>query len=133
SRGNETPRETLRAIGLSVDVRFRIASHVTRRCDDADTEACVIARPPRSRGTSLGRCEGPVFNALIVEADAATSPVIHEALADAGCVDIETMAIDEALAVVGEGSARPDLIVLRLEAPLLARLRRLARARRDLP
>jgi two-component system chemotaxis family response regulator WspR len=74
-----------------------------------------------------------VFRALIVDDDAASSADVRTALADAGCVDIETAGYDEALALLDAGAASLDLAVLNLVGADLQRFQRLARIVRELP
>lgn len=73
-----------------------------------------------------------MFKALIIDPESARSTDVCDALADAGCVDIETTSYDEALALV-QGGDVPDIAVLDLTGSDLQRVERLARSGRDLP
>lgn len=72
-----------------------------------------------------------MFKAFIVEADEASRSVIHGALADAGCVDLEELSLDDAIDKLTAGAV-PDLVVLCLGSQL-ARLHRMSKAQRDVP
>jgi diguanylate cyclase (GGDEF)-like protein len=75
-----------------------------------------------------------LFKAVIIESEQATAPLIHEALADAGCVDIEALSINAAVKLVTDRAIHlPDLIVMHVDGKQLPRLHDLARAGRDLP
>lgn len=74
-----------------------------------------------------------MFRALIVDDDPSSSADVQNALADAGCVDIETAGYDDALTLLGRASGSPDVAVLNLVGTDLQRLQRLARIVRDLP
>jgi diguanylate cyclase (GGDEF)-like protein len=74
-----------------------------------------------------------VFKAFIVEDDATNSSDVRDALADAGCVDIESVALDEAIAMAAAGVRLPDLAVVNVSGPDLPRLHRFARSVRELP
>lgn len=85
----------------------------------------------------MARCldsSAAVFKALLVEDDTATAQVVHDVLADAGCVEIETVSIDEAIDLITtRRTCLPDLVVVHVANPNVPRLHRLARADRDLP
>ncbi|MDQ3339711.1 MAG: diguanylate cyclase [Myxococcota bacterium] len=76
-----------------------------------------------------------MFKAVIIESASlrATSEV-HEALADAGCVDIEALSIDAAVQLVTQRpSDLPDVVVMHVDSKAMPRLHDLARSDRDLP
>lgn len=73
-----------------------------------------------------------VFKALIVDHDSAGSAAVCDALADAGCVDIETASYDEALTLL-QGGGLPDIAVLDLTSSDLQRVQRFARSASELP
>ena len=75
---------------------------------------------------------GAVFKALIVDGDTGTMDV-RSALADAGCVDVETASYEDAITIVGAETGRPDLAVLHQVGNDLQRVQRLARIARELP
>ncbi|MDB4962746.1 MAG: putative response regulator [Myxococcales bacterium] len=76
-----------------------------------------------------------MFKALIVDDDATSSADVRTALADAGCVDIETAGYDQAVQLLDAGAATGafDVAVLNLVGADLQRLQRLARIVRELP
>lgn len=74
-----------------------------------------------------------MFKAVIIESEQATSEVVHEALADAGCVDIEALSIDAAVELVTHRTNLPDVLVMYVDGKAMPRLHDLARADRDLP
>jgi len=74
-----------------------------------------------------------VFRAFYVESDQETAAIVHEALADAGCVDIEAVTLDEAFDLVAARTNLPDVIVIHVDGTHLPRLHRLARIDRELP
>src|SRR5215207_5990417 len=60
--------------------------------------------------------------------------MVHDALANAGCVDIETASIDEAIDLITtRRTCLPDLVVVNVHTANVPRLHRLAAADRDLP
>lgn len=72
-------------------------------------------------------------SALLVESDLTTSAIVHEALAEAGCLAIESLPFDHAIAALTTRTALPDVVVVHLEAAQLPRLHRLARLERAVP
>ena len=72
-----------------------------------------------------------MFKVLYVD-DNVLADDLHEALADAGCVDVETVTLDAAL-VRAPGEMLPDLALVQLAGTDLPKLHRLSRAARDLP
>ena len=72
-----------------------------------------------------------MFKVLYLD-DNALANDLHEALADAGCIDVETTTLDAALARA-PGEMSPDLALVQLAGSDLPKLHRLARASRDLP
>jgi two-component system chemotaxis family response regulator WspR len=74
-----------------------------------------------------------VFNALIVDDVSDRSSDVGSALADAGCVDLETATYEEALILLGGPSRSIDIVVFDVGEGNLQRVQRLARSARDLP
>jgi diguanylate cyclase (GGDEF)-like protein len=74
-----------------------------------------------------------LFKAVVIENEEATSRIVHDALADAGCVDIEALSIDAAVALVTQATDLPDLVVVNVDSKHMPRLHEIARADRDLP
>ncbi|MBA3455512.1 MAG: diguanylate cyclase [Deltaproteobacteria bacterium] len=73
-----------------------------------------------------------MFKALIVDHESASSRTVCDALADAGCVDIETASCEQALALL-HGGADPDIAVFALSASRIDDVQRFTRAARELP
>ena len=73
-----------------------------------------------------------MFTALVVDADAESASVLREALADAGCLDIECAASSDLHSFASE-SAVPDLIVLCARGPQVGTVQRVASALREVP
>ena len=71
--------------------------------------------------------------ALVVDEDAAHGALVRAALADVGCVDIEAMSLDEAIASMATESHVPDIAVVHLAGCDVPRLHRLALTQRQLP
>ncbi|HTL32950.1 MAG TPA: diguanylate cyclase [Kofleriaceae bacterium] len=71
--------------------------------------------------------------ALILDEDVTTAAEVRSALADVGCVDIEAMSMDEALARLGATNHVPDIALVHLAGSDLHRLHRLSLMRRELP
>ncbi|MGE0398469.1 MAG: diguanylate cyclase [Kofleriaceae bacterium] len=74
-----------------------------------------------------------MFTALIVEDVSHGTSDVGGALADAGCVDLETASFAEAIDVLDAGSRSFDIIVLDLGASGLKGVQRLSRAARERP
>jgi len=73
-----------------------------------------------------------VFTALVVDADDESASVLREALADAGCLDIECAASSELHSFTSE-SAAPDLIVLCARGSQVGTVQRVASTLREVP
>jgi len=74
-----------------------------------------------------------VFNALIVDDVTDGAPDVGTALADAGCVDLETAAYADALVLLETPTRSFDIVVFDLHDANLQCVQRLSRAARDLP
>ena len=74
-----------------------------------------------------------MLSALIVDDDATVSGDVRRALADAGCVDIDSAPHEQALALLQSGARSPSLVVVNLAGSDLQWLQRLARAAVDVP
>jgi diguanylate cyclase (GGDEF)-like protein len=72
-----------------------------------------------------------VFNALIV--DDVSASEVGSALADAGCVDLETASYEEALILLDAPTRSIDIVVFNLHDSNLQCVQRLSRAARELP
>src|SRR6185436_5736796 len=74
-----------------------------------------------------------VKRALIVDEDMTHAAEVRNALADVGCVDIETMSLDEALTSLALPNGVPDIAIINVAGGDLHRLHRLALTQRELP
>lgn len=74
-----------------------------------------------------------MFKALIIDDASDGTSEVGSALADAGCVDLETASYDDALSMLGSGFRSADIIVLNLVDSNLQRVQGLARMARELP
>jgi two-component system chemotaxis family response regulator WspR len=74
-----------------------------------------------------------VLSALLIDHDAAGIASVREALADAGCLDIETVSAEQALQLVASGETGFDLVVIAMTPREAACLRVLRAGWRELP
>ena len=73
-----------------------------------------------------------MFTALVVDADGQSTSVLREALADAGCLDIDCVSLADLHTLATESSA-PDLIVLCAQGAQVGAVQRVAATLRDVP